>query len=276
MSTVPSAPSSLTLRPFVRAFAQRNMSGVVDVQQLPAFLEPVIHFDFEDFLTVESAGGGVESGGPLKLVGAHTYVGTGLRFEGSIDSFAIFLQPTAVWSLFRVPTSAVMETHYDAKDVLGAPVAELWNILAETPNFADRIRAAERFLLRSASLEFEETATTAAASLLARRGGQIAILDLAAIMHLSVRELERSFLREMGITPKRFARVARFQAALDTRIARPELSWLKIATSAGYHDQMHLVHEFHALCGLSPTLTVEMLGDSRPSALAASHEPDNQ
>jgi transcriptional regulator GlxA family with amidase domain len=102
------------------------------------------------------------------------------------------------------------------------------------------------------------------------------VSDLASRMHVSVRELERSFLREMGIASKRFARVARFQAALDARVGRPDRSWLDIAIDSGYHDQMHLVHEFQSLCGLSPTLIVERLGDSRPSALAASHDRDRQ
>jgi methylphosphotriester-DNA--protein-cysteine methyltransferase len=86
-----------------------------------------------------------------------------------------------------------------------------------------------------------------------------------------MRQLERSFLREMGIPPIRFARVARFQAALDARVGRPDRSWLDIAIDSGYHDQMHLIHEFQSLCGMSPTFTLERLGDSRPSALMSSH-----
>lgn len=208
---------------------------------------------------------------PLALVGPHTQGGNSLRFEGSIDSFAIFLQPTALWSLFRVPTSIVMETHFDAEAVLGAPVAELWRVLAELPGFVERAKAAEKFIYRAAEMCPGETPTTAAASLLARHGGRIAITDLATRMNVSVRQLERDFLREMGITPKRFARVARFQAALDARVGGPDRSWVDIANESGYHDQMHLVHDFHAFSGLSPTFTVQRLGDSRPSALAASH-----
>ncbi|WP_166786424.1 helix-turn-helix domain-containing protein [Cryobacterium sp. TMT2-15-1] len=238
---------------------------------MPAYLETIVHFDFADLPIVQSAGGGVGLGRPLALVGPHTHAGTNVRFEGSIDSFAIFLQPGALWSLFRVPTSVVNETHFDAEDVLGAPVAELWRVLAETPEFGKRIRTAESFIRKHANLEYEATVTTVAASLMARRGGRIAIHDLASRMYLSARQLERSFLREVGISPKRFARVARFQTALDARVSRPDQSWIDIAINSGFHDQMHMVHEFHSLGGFSPTLTVERLGDSRPSALAASH-----
>lgn len=242
---------------------------------MPAYLETVIHFDFGDLTTVRSLGGGVEHARVRGLVGPHTFAGTGLRFEGTIDSFAIFLQPAALWSLFRVPIRVVMETHFDAEDVLGAPVAELWDVLAEKPDFSERIHAAEAYLLRQAAVESQETATTVAASFLARRGGRIAIHDLASELNTSVRQFERSFLREMGITPKRFARVARFQTALDARVRRPDRSWLDIANDSGYHDQMHLVHDFESLSGLSPTLTLQRLGDSRPSALAASNSQEH-
>lgn len=271
MRSVQSAAPTPVLRPFVRAFAQRTATGFVEAQPIPAFLETIIHFDFEDLPTVRSAGGVLEPTHPMTLVGPHTLAGTSLRFEGSIDSFAIFLQPAAMWSLFRVPTSVVMETHYDAEDVLGAPVAELWHHLAETPNFNERVRAAEKFLLRPRNFEPLETVTTGAASLLALSDGRIAIQDLASRMNLSVRQLERSFLREMGMPPKRFARVARFQGALDAKVRRPDRAWIAIAVDSGYHDQMHLVHEFHCFCGLSPTFTVQRLGDSRPLALASSH-----
>jgi AraC-like DNA-binding protein len=274
MRTVQSAHAAPALRPFVRAFAHRTASGVFGAQPVPAFLETIIHFDFADLPILGSAGGEFESAIPLALVGPHTHAGASLRLEGNIDSFAIFLQPSALWSLFRVPTSLVIETHYDAVDVLGTPVMELWHVLAETPKFTERIRAAETFLFRHANFESDETITTEAASALARRGGRIAIHDLASGMHVSPRQLERSFLREMGITPKRFARVARFQTALDARVTRPDRSWIDIAVDSGYHDQMHLIHEFQSLGGLSPTLTIERIGDSRPSALAASHGLD--
>lgn len=239
---------------------------------MPAFLETVIHFDFGDLLNVQLPNGARATSLPMSLVGPHTFSVTGLQFEGNIDSFAIFLEPTALWLLFGVPTSLVAETHFDSRDVLGSPLAALWNVLGETPSFAGRIQLAEMFLLQQLDLgRRAPTAALAAASLLAQCGGRITVVDLAWHVNVCVRELERSFVRELGVTPKRFARVARFQSALDARVRCPERSWLEIAVNAGYHDQMHLVHEFATFCGLPPTATMGMLGDSRPAALASSH-----
>ncbi|GGF01640.1 helix-turn-helix domain-containing protein [Mycetocola zhadangensis] len=271
--TVQSAQATPVLRPFVRAFAQRTATGLFDAQPMPAFLETVIHFEFADRLNVRSPSGGYEQVRPLELVGPHTHGGTSLLFEGTVNSFAIFLQPVAAWSLFRLLPSAVAERHHDAADVLGKPVVSLWHILAENPDFTDRVRAAETFLLSYLESQHSDTTSTTAASLLSLEEGRIGVADLASRMHLSVRQLERGFLREIGVPPKRFARVARFQGALDARVECPDRSWLKIAIDSGYHDQMHLVHDFHSLAGFTPELTLEMLGDSRPSALAVSHHP---
>ncbi len=273
MRTLQSAPASPLLRPFVRAFAQRTAIGVREDQAMPAYLETVLQFDFGDLPIVRSRGGGWEAGGARNVVGPHTFPGTSVRLVGRIDSFAIFLQPMALPSLFGVPIGVVMETHHEADAVLGRRVADLGDALAETVDFHERIRTAEAYLFSCAAIERAITTVTAAATLLARHAGGIAIDDLASRMQLSVRQLERLFIREVGIAPKRFARVARFQSALDARVGAPGRTWLQIATAAGYHDQMHLIHDFQAFSGAPPTRILEQLGDSRPPALAASTHP---
>ncbi|PWC07345.1 hypothetical protein DF223_06910 [Mycetocola zhujimingii] len=271
MRTVQSAPAAIALRPFVRAFAARTVAGVLGPQPMPAFLETVIHFDFADPLTVIDGREGPRQVRPLEIVGPHTSAGTSLGFDGNINTFAIFLQPTALWSLFHVPPSAIAERHYEADDILGQSVRDLWHVLAERTGFVERVRAAEAFLLKETRTDSAELPSTAAASSIVRTGGQTVIQDLAGQLHIGVRQLERLFLRDLGISPKRFARVARFQTALDTRVRHPETSWLNIAVNAGYHDQMHLVHDFRALAGYAPQHTFQRLGDSRPAALALSH-----
>jgi AraC-like DNA-binding protein len=272
MRTVLSARPSPQLRPYVRAFAQRSVTGLLPEEQtMPAYLETVLQFDLGEPPTVRASGRGWETARFRSVVGPQTRGGNTLRFAGNVDSFAIFLQPSALWSLFRVPTSLVMDTYYDTDDVLGRPVAELWDILMETPSFPERVKAAEMLLTRYVIAASSPTTATAAAASLVRRGGRIAIHDLASTFNVSVRQMERSFVHEIGVTPKHFARIARFQTALDTRVQQPDRAWLDIATASGYYDQMHLVHDFHALGGLPPNLTLVHLGDSRPAALAASH-----
>jgi transcriptional regulator GlxA family with amidase domain len=85
-----------------------------------------------------------------------------------------------------------------------------------------------------------------------RQHGSIRIRELASHDAISLRQFERRFRQQTGVPAKVFARIARFQAALDAKIADPGSSWLNIAHSFGYHDQMHMIHDFQILGSTSP------------------------
>jgi AraC-like DNA-binding protein len=79
------------------------------------------------------------------------------------------------------------------------------------------------------------------------------ISDLAHQTGLGIRQFERRLRREVGIAPKLYARIVRFEAALRRKSAAPGMQWTDIAHQPGYHDQMHMVHDFNQLSGESPT-----------------------
>jgi AraC-like DNA-binding protein len=74
-----------------------------------------------------------------------------------------------------------------------------------------------------------------------------------------LRHFERVFSRQLGITPKIYARIARFEAAVRLRSQSRANTWARIAQDLGYHDQMHLVHDFHRLSGESPNALLRKL-----------------
>jgi methylphosphotriester-DNA--protein-cysteine methyltransferase len=108
----------------------------------------------------------------------------------------------------------------------------------------------------------------AAAEYVFRNHGAVKIADLAYEYSTGMRQFEREFSRQIGASPKTFARIARFQAALDAKVAAPQRTWLDIARSLGYFDQMHMIHDFEMLGRSCPTQLISELGDSRPPALA--------
>ena len=73
------------------------------------------------------------------------------------------------------------------------------------------------------------------------------------------RQFERRFQYQVGMRPKLYARIARFEAALDAKARARNKSWTEIAHEFGYHDQMHLVHDFGQFSGETPgTLLTEL------------------
>lgn len=79
------------------------------------------------------------------------------------------------------------------------------------------------------------------------------ISDLAAEAGMSHRRLIAEFRAHVGLTPKRFCRVRRFQHALAELAARRTIDWSDVACTCGYFDQAHFVHDFRAFSGFRPT-----------------------
>ena len=57
----------------------------------------------------------------------------------------------------------------------------------------------------------------------------------------------------MGISPKLYARIVRFESVLKAKAAVPQMSWMNAAHQVGYHDQMHMIHDFREFSAATPT-----------------------
>jgi AraC-like DNA-binding protein len=77
------------------------------------------------------------------------------------------------------------------------------------------------------------------------------VADAAARTHLSERELQRRFVRDVGYAPKTLQRVLRFQRFMG-QLHLPRVELAGAAAIAGYADQSHLSREARRLTGLSP------------------------
>jgi AraC-like DNA-binding protein len=95
--------------------------------------------------------------------------------------------------------------------------------------------------------------TEAAVQEIARMAGGVRIGDLAGRVNLSRRQLGRIMKERLGSSPKLFARISRFDKAVQMGRFRPRLSWSRLAFEAGYADQAHMIREFAALGGIRPT-----------------------
>ncbi len=83
-------------------------------------------------------------------------------------------------------------------------------------------------------------------------GGRASVAELACAVGLSTRQLERVFRERVGLGPKTFARLVRFQRALAL-LRRPSPTLAAIAACCGYFDQAHLVRDFRQFAHASPS-----------------------
>jgi AraC-like DNA-binding protein len=77
--------------------------------------------------------------------------------------------------------------------------------------------------------------------------------DVARQTALSRKRFIRVFFDRVGVTPKRYWRIRRFQRVLRHIRRRAPDRWSAVAMRYGYADQAHLIREFRELSGLTPT-----------------------
>jgi AraC-like DNA-binding protein len=166
----------------------------------------------------------------------------------------VSFQPGGAVGFFGLPPG---ETHN-----LDVPLAALWGtsaallreqlLYALTP--AAKFAVLEKFLL--ARLKHNPTLTPAIAFAVRQfervpQNGTIA--DVIGQTGFSQRHFIQLFSREVGLPPKLFCRIRRFQVALHQVARQPEVELTKIAHACGYFDQSHFIHDFRAFSGMRPS-----------------------
>lgn len=268
MHTLKVAQPRAELRQFIRAFAQRD-NGPLDplfVQPTPAQLEQLMTFELGSPIEIRYPDGRIQVCDGVTVCGGQSRFVAHMHLPARMRSFGVFFQPTGLTQLFGIPIVALTDRAEDGVGVMGNSIRGLWNRLGECCSFAQRVQVAETFFLRRGAQAHTQNTIAAAASFLFRIHGAIRISYLAQQVSSGMRQFERDFKREMGLSPKTFSRIARFQAALDAKVAQPARTWLDIAHTFGYHDQMHMIHDFETLGRDNPTSLLQALGDARPPA----------
>jgi AraC-like DNA-binding protein len=77
---------------------------------------------------------------------------------------------------------------------------------------------------------------------------------------LSARRFIELFHRQVGLTPKTFSRVRRFQRVLRAVHGRREIDWAQVALENGYYDQAHFIHDFQGFSGSTPSAYSSLAG----------------
>jgi len=267
--TLESALPCAELRPYVRAYAQRRIARTdgCSIAAVPAQLEQVLNFELGVMPGVRHQHMQVSS--PVWIGGAQTSFPGFMELYPHVESFAIFFYPAGWSQLFAIPVREITNRLYDAPSIDGPRMRALWNRLGETPVFRRRVEIVEDFLMPYTCLVMARDRIAMAATYLFRQHGAVRIPKLARIDSIGLRQFERRFRHETGMSPKTFARVARFQAALDAKLSAPGRSWLDIAHTFGYHDQMHMIHDFERLGQKTPSHLLATMGDVRPPALTS-------
>jgi AraC-like DNA-binding protein len=269
MTSLQSARPRWELTPYVRAYAQRIVGPkeAAWIQIVPAQLEQILNFEFGVLPGIRHRSRDISR--EILVGGAQGDFSGTLELRPGVESFAVFFWPSGWSELFNIPVRKTTDNFDDATAFHGNAIREIWNRMGEEVTFERRVAILEVFLMSRLPHASRTSKISIAAQYLFKCHGAVKIPNLGRQSALSLRQFERLFRYEMGMPAKAFARIARFQTAMDAKLANPRRTWLDIAHSFGYYDQMHMVHDFEQLGQNTPTQVLIQMGDVRPPALVS-------
>jgi AraC-like DNA-binding protein len=205
-------------------------------------------------------------GDPLVLVGrdeggnrrVSSFV-SGLQNESAVTErhglqrgVHIELPPLAAYTLIGAPISELTDQLVDLSSILGKGTADLVDALASARNWRDAFGELRATLVgRMARGPRPTPAVGWVWQQLRATRGSARIDELVRQTGVSHRHLATRFREQVGMTPKAYARVLRFEHSL-TLLRRGGPSLASVAAAAGYYDQSHLNRDFQAMAASSP------------------------
>jgi len=178
-----------------------------------------------------------------------------LRVDGSIQLFAITFQPLGAFYLFGKPVHELINNCVAFQSWCGYSTTFIEDQLFNAQTFGQRVRIMEVFLmqhLQASSRRLPISGISSSIDLIRANGGYNGVHDLAERACLSPKHYQRLFNECIGITPKGYLRIVRFQQALFIKQLNAVVDLTTLAHQCNYYDQAHMINDFKNLTGLTP------------------------
>ncbi len=182
--------------------------------------------------------------------------------ETNQSMVGVRFRPGGAYPFFRFPISELSESVTELDLIWGPLVEEIRDELQEINSPDDRLLRLEAFLLRQVQRSLEPNRLiTFAVHQLQHSPQFLAIRDLASMIGITQKHLISQFEKVVGLRPKSFARVCKFQKVVNLVEQQNPIEWSAIALDCGYYDQAHFIKEFQSFSGLNPSTYLTQRGD---------------
>ncbi len=177
-----------------------------------------------------------------------------IRLAGEFSTVGVFFAPNALHTIFRLNAEELTDTCLNLDELAAPQGIRLLDQLSNTASCYDQVDILSSYLfsLIRKNSQLADMDMQHALSRILQTKGSIALPELRDTLQLSERSFERRFKQYVGISPKLFSRITRFQASLS-QLKNNQFDKLSdIAFEHDYADQSHFIRTFKEFAGCSP------------------------
>lgn len=177
-----------------------------------------------------------------------------IKYLGYVSMLGIRFKPAGITAFTKVPIHTFTDQQIDMTLFDSLFDVDFYSKLPEIGLMADRIKHIDSYLIHKLTDVFiPDKQIIYAVDLIKTTNGLLSLNDVADKSCLSLRSLERKFKDIIGVSPKTFSRVIKFKRTLSFLKEHKNTSLYTTAIECGYYDHSHLIKEFKALTGDSPS-----------------------
>lgn len=172
---------------------------------------------------------------------------------GDVQLIGIRFHPGGTFPFFRHAMHELTNQVVPLGQLGGSLERELVASAIDEPLLSGKIAAVERWLGQRIQNCKHDSWLLALTAKIVRLGGLVSVDELACSAGVSGRQLERRFLKDVGLGPKQLCRILRFQQVLRI-VEQNHAGWSAVAVDCGYYDQAHLIRDFREFAHETPAV----------------------
>lgn len=241
------------LLPFVKAFWYVRVKSTVPIPSINAVPNPeqCLYFYPKSKPKLYVPDGGFVVGTNATIFGQGTTHGRVVLPQDYL-MFKIMFQAGGFYRLFGTPMTLFSEGPEDGEAVFGKEIVEVREQIEQTEDFNKLVEISENYLLKKIK-QVKIDALPIDYVMQQMNWTHQSLDQLARQACLSTRQFERKFLERLGVSPKFYGRVVRFNYTMKGRKKKPNESLMNLAYDYGYFDHNHLLRDFKQFTGSVPT-----------------------
>lgn len=172
--------------------------------------------------------------------------------NGKVGIFSVRFHPNGLKPFIRISASEINDDNISITEIWNAEGRELEDRMMSADSNEQRIRVIEAFLLKRSLQGSSGDLVDRSVALIHQQHGIINIDALSSKLNVGRRHLERQFIAAVGLNPKQYARITRFQYILSLADQKRYNSLTDLAYAGDFYDQAHFIRDFRAFTGFSP------------------------
>jgi AraC-like DNA-binding protein len=169
--------------------------------------------------------------------------------KGKIDLFGISFIRDGLYKLIEMPVSKLNQ---EFPKSLRNKLEDLY-LKIKGRSLIEKRKISETFLQENINQKIGSDVIINAIEIIETSKGAIRVNELAEKIQISDRQIQRLFINRIGVTPKDYCKIIRFNNYLEFILNhRTSTDWMGLVVEFNYHDQPHFIHEVKSISKLSP------------------------